>query len=127
MADEEKDEKETRSEVEILATALADTNREVNTSSRNTTRVLGTLLVVSICGNIALSGLAIKVGVFGSDINMGGGAEAEAPMMEDIGYFEEMPDEGPPAEWCAELKALDELHPDDEAWCKELYPELWAE
>ena len=95
--------------------------------------------MLSILGNIALSGLAIKANVFGTDINMGGVAAEEPAFfpedLQELGYFdedeafhiEEMPadEEVPPEGWCYEMKDDPELHPADLAWCKELYPHLW--
>lgn len=133
MADEEKKEAH-KSEVEILATALADSNKEANSSNKNTVRVLGVLLAFSVLGNFALAGLNIHGNFFGTEVKMGAKAEEDgdgpgvedAEMMEEVGYLE-MPPEEPPAEWCGEMKALDELTPEDAEWCKELYPELWEQ
>lgn len=116
---------------EILAEALADSNRQANSSNKNTVRVLGTLLAFSVLGNFALAGLNISGKFFGTDINMGGaegGGEVLILPPDEFGYMEDdMMMEEPPPEWCGEMKALGELIPEDEQWCRELYPELWEE
>jgi hypothetical protein len=132
---EEKPAEGHRTETEILAQALADSNKEANSSNKNTVRVLGTLLAFSVLGNFALAGLNISGKFFGTDINMGGaeGQPAYFPM-EELGYFEDdmipedhmpMEAEAPPEEWCADMKGVEGVHPADLAWCKELYPHLW--
>jgi hypothetical protein len=125
MSDEQP-KSEHKDTTEILAEALADSNRQANDSSKNTVRVLGTLLAFSVLGNFALAGLNISGKFLGTDINMGNpDAGGEVLMMppEEFGYMEMEPEE-PPAEWCGEMKALGELAPEDEQWCRGLYPGL---
>jgi hypothetical protein len=123
MTDKERD------TTEILAEALADSNRQANSSNKNTVRVLGTLLAFSVLGNFALAGLNIHGNFFGTEVKMGNSpAEAEAlgeiGYIEEIGYADEEP-EVPPEEWCAEALDAGDIHPDDEALCADLYPHLF--
>ena len=107
---------------EILAEALADSNRQANSNSKNTVRVLGTLLAFSVLGNIALAGLNISGSFFGTDIKMGKGDPAADHFEEDfqeLGFVDE-----PPFEWCLEHMGTGDIHPDDIHLCLELHPEL---
>ena len=126
MPDDNKEKSDNKSEVEILATALADSSKEASASNTTTERVLGTLLAFSVLGNIALAGLNIKGNFFGTDIEMGG-ADAlpmsEGPMLEGMGYYEE--EDLPSAEWCLEMKALGELAGEDAMLCSDLYPAMF--
>jgi hypothetical protein len=123
--DEEKNE---TNEVAILANALADSNREANSSNKNTVRVLGILLAFSVLGNFALAGLNISGNFMGTDIKMGHASNPAAEHFEDefqqLGYQDP---ELPPFDWCAETMGIGDIHPDDVALCIELYPELGGE
>jgi len=118
---EQKEEAKELSTTEILANALAESNKEANSSNKNTVRVLGTLLAFSVLGNFALAGLNISGNFFGTDIKMGGADVREgapAAMMES---------EEPPEEWCAEMEVEGALHDDDLYLCEALYPHLFHE
>lgn len=107
---------------EILAEALADSNRQANSSNKNVVRVLGTLLAFSVLGNIALAGLNISGSFFGNDIKMGNPqAEHFNEEFQELGYQD--PDV-PPFEWCDEAMGSGDIHPDDIMICLDLYPEL---
>jgi len=127
MADDKTEKKDHKDTTEILAEALADSNRQANSSSKNVVRVLGTLLAFSVLGNIALAGLNISGSFFGSDIKMGK-ANPNADHFEDaamsLGYVDP---EIPPFEWCEETMASGDIHPDDLVLCMDLYPELAGE
>jgi hypothetical protein len=122
MSEEEK--KGRKGTTEILVEALADSNRQANSSSKNVVRVLGTLLAFSVLGNIALAGLNISGSFFGTDIKMGGVDPKAEPFDEafmELGYEDP---EVPPMEWCIDAMSSGEIHPDDLNLCIELYPEL---
>jgi len=123
--DTESTETRVKDTTEILAEALADSNREANSSNKNVVRVLGTLLAFSVLGNIALAGLNISGSFFGSDIRMGHKGDPSAEHFEqafdELGYQD--PEE-PPYEWCIEAMATGEIHPDDITICTSLYPDL---
>lgn len=107
---------------EILAEALADSNRQANSSNKNVVRVLGTLLAFSVLGNIALAGLNISGSFFGTDIKMGNPkVEHFEDEFEELGYQDP---EHPPFEWCDEAMSTGDIHPDDIMLCLDLYPEL---
>jgi len=112
---------------EILVEALAESNRQANSSSKNIVRVLGTLLAFSVLGNIALAGLNISGTFFGTNVKMGKTnpkAEHFEEAAEELGY----PDpDVPPHEWCAEAMGSGEIHPEDLILCMDLYPELAGE
>ena len=126
MSDDKSDDK--KSEVEILANALAESNKEASSSNKNVVRVLGVLLAFSVLGNIALAGLNISGSFFGTDIKMGQGGDPSAEHFEDeaedLGYQDP---EVPPFDWCTEAMGSGEIHPDDITLCLELYPELGGE
>jgi hypothetical protein len=130
MSDEDKTEPGAmhRSETEILAQALADSNKEANSSNKNTVRVLGTLLAFSVLGNFALAGLNISGRFFGTDIQMGKTVDPQAAHFqeaaEELGYQD--PDV-PPYEWCVDAMGSGEIHPDDLLLCMDLYPDLAGE
>ncbi|MDB4278072.1 hypothetical protein N9917_00420 [Deltaproteobacteria bacterium] len=132
MAEDTEKTDDNKSEVEILATALADSSKNASASNTTTVRVLGTLLAFSVLGNIALAGLNIKGNFFGTDIEMGGADALGPDGLEDLGYmepefYEDPFIEGPPMEWCAEMKGYDDVPPEDIAICKELYPVLFEQ
>ena len=124
MSDEAPTEKPHKDTTEILAEALADSNRQANSSSKNVVRVLGTLLAFSVLGNIALAGLNISGTFFGTDIKMGK-SNPKAEHFEDLAEDLDLPNPNvPPFDWCAAAMASGDIHPDDLALCMDLYPEL---
>jgi len=104
---------------QILAEALAESSKEANSSSKNTVRVLGTLLAFSVLGNIALAGINLSGNFFGTDIQMGETRQRVQSVPMDA--------DEPPEGWCAEMLAEDSLVDDDLYLCEALYPHLFRE